>query len=129
MQYDRMAKHIGHNTVTKPPPHAKGWRLLSKSQWLQRKDATVCVVGATARDFIEWANSCSQLHPINGAFAEGDHERLAHPLHKKWIWSNNEKANHMHGWVLLTEMPANAKQLVISLPQDSEFAPDVRTRV
>ena len=91
VSYDRLAKHVEHKPLGKSeairPSHAKGWRLLRDSQWLSKDGTVFCVVGATSLDFIRYANSCTG-HPICGAFAEDDKERLAHLLNSGWIFSS-----------------------------------------
>ena len=131
LRYDFLAKHVGHKPLKLGETrrkHVKGWRVLSDSQWLQRGNIAVCVMGATAAKFIALIYS-SESHPLYGVFAMGDAERLAHLLNAGWIWSNNEKVNHMHGWTLLDDVPEQPEQFLISIPPPSPYAPDANAQV
>ena len=128
LSYDKLAKHIGHKKLgageKRPPPHVKGWRHLPRAQWLQRGAHYVCVVGTDAKAFISFINS-SSLHPMHGVFGEvKDRERLVHLLNNGWIWSNNVKVSHMHGWHLLTEAPERPERFLTFIQKPSIYAPD-----
>ena len=125
MSYDRLAKHIGHKELASreraPPVHVKGWRLLSKAQWLRRGTATICFAGATAADFIQLCND-SAKHPLFEIFNKDDAPRLAHLLNSGWVWSNSVKVNHMHGWEVLAEPPPRPETLLSKLPTTSPYS-------
>ena len=127
LSYDKLAKHIGLKPTDRGrprPKHVQGWRELCQSQWLQSGQTIVCVAGANAAEFIKLVNS-SVHHPCHGAFNDNDAERLAHLFRSGWVWSNNQKVRHMHGWKLLEETPANPEQLVVTMNLGSAYAPDV----
>ena len=124
LSYDRLAKHVLHKPMPdgkEPPPHVKGWRLLSKSQWLRRGETWVCVVGVDAASFIKFINGAVD-HPITGAFSEADAPRLAHLLNSGWVWSNNNQVDHMHGWTLSNEGPVNPEKWVLKISPPSQYA-------
>ena len=124
LDFRRLAQHVNLQPLQgKRPGSVNGWRLLSRTQWLRRDDQVVCVVGKDAKAFIEYVNSYSR-HPAHGAFCMEDKDRLAHLLNSLWIWSNNEKVNHMHSWELLPAVPHDADRLLVHAARGSAFAPD-----
>jgi hypothetical protein len=133
LRYDLLAKHVGHKPL-KPGEtrgrHVKGWRVLTDSQWLKRGGIAVCVMGATAEKFIDLIAS-SPSHVLYNVFTADDSTRLAHLLNAGWIWSNNDKVGHMHGWTLLEHMPEQPERFLVPIGLPSPYAPDaahVRTK-
>eukprot|EP00966_Prymnesium_polylepis_P111903 2588487-Prymnesium_polylepis.1 len=88
---------------------------------MQNGADNVCVVGSDAKAFIAFVNS-SFCHPMFRVFnEEQDHERLGHLLNQGWIWSNNEKVPHMHGWTLLTEAPEKPERFLTFIARPSPY--------
>ena len=95
LKYEKLALHLGLKQTATPPKHIKGWRELSRTQWLWHGELCVCVVDKDASYFIAHINSDSR-HPMYGAFVQEDAPRLAHLLNSGWIWSNNTKVDYNH---------------------------------
>jgi hypothetical protein len=127
LSYERLSQHVGYVPMkkanAKPPKQVKGWRLVSKAQWLQCGDTAICVVGEAAKNMIEHVNS-TPGHPLCGLFKEEDHERLAHLLNSGWVWSNSKRVDHMHGWQRLSAMPLQPERFLLFIAKPSVYAPD-----
>ena len=122
LRFERLDTHIKTGT----PPHVKGWRSLQRCQWMQKGKDVCCVVGADAKHFIKYLESCCG-HPMQGAFTLEDAPRLAHLLNSHWIWSNNEKVDHMHGWQLLPKEspPRNPERFLVHVSRPSPYVAQV----